>query len=357
VDGESAGSLSFEIVSGKRPNDLPKEVALPTAAELYGRAVAASVLIEKLDEKGRVLDTGSGFFLEGGLLVTAFQAIDGAHSLRIRLSDGGRLQSDAIVAWNRRQDWAVLRVDGAKNAKLRRASDKSVSVGDHCYWLDAKTNGARVISDGQIVGKENHEGWGERLSVSGLFNSIAMGGPVLSERGDVLGLLGGALPEIRRYSGGATLTTTSSVVPVDLISDAPNANPTSLQSLWATNQFTPPVTKGRNISFGMITRGKSQKGKAFSKEMKVEFTPRDGSAAVVIAFQGIEAWKNTVQLRIYDVDNHLLDQGDPIKISLRSGETQERAWNFPMVPTTGIYRADVLVGDEVAWREYFRVSD
>jgi hypothetical protein len=62
-------------------------------------------------------------------------------------------------------------------------------------------------------------------------------------------------------------------------------------------------------------------------------------------------------LRIYDVDNHLLNQGDPVKISLRSGETQERAWNFPLVPNPGIYRADVLVGEEVAWREYFRISE
>ena len=91
--------------------------------------------------------------------------------------------------------------------------------------------------------------------------------------------------------------------------------------------------------------------------MTVDFTPRDGSATVVVAFQGIEAWKSTAQLRIYDVDNHLLNQGEPVKISLRSGETQERAWNFSLVPKQGIYRADVLVGEEVAWREYFRISE
>ncbi len=357
VDGESAGTLSFEIVSAKRPAELPKEAAPPTAAELYGRAVTASVLIEKLDDKGHTLDTASGFFLEDGVLVTAFRAIDGAHTLRIRLSDGSRLQPDAVVAWNRRQDWVLLNVAPGKSAKFRRASDKSVTVGDHCYWLDAKADGARVISDGQIVGKESHEGWGERLSISGLFSSTATGGPVLNDHGEVMGLLGGAIPETRRYAGGETFTMTGSVVPIDLVQADPNATSTPLQSLWATNQFTAPVTRGRNISFGMITQGKPQKGKAFPKEMKVDFTPRDGSATVVVAFQGIEAWKSTAQLRIYDVDNHLLNQGDPVKISLRSGETQERAWNFSLVPKQGIYRADVLVGEEVAWREYFRISE
>lgn len=357
VDGESAGTLSFEIVPARRPAELPREAAPPTAAELYGRAVAASVLIEKLDDKGHTFDTSSGFFLEDGLLVTAFRAIDGAHTLRIRLSDGSHLQPDAVVAWNRRQDWALLNVGPGKRAAFRKASDKSVSVGDHCYWLDAKTDAARVISDGQIVGKESHEGWGERLSISGMFSSTAAGGPVLNDRGDVVGLLGGALPEIRRYVGGETLTMTGSVVPIDLVHAVPNATSTPLQSLWATNQFIAPVTRERSISFGMITQGKPQKGKAFPKEMKVDFTLRDGSATVVVAFQGIEAWKTTAQLRIYDVDNDLLNQGDPVKISLRSGETQERAWNFPLVPKPGIYRADVLVGEEVAWREYFRITE
>ena len=131
VDGESAGTLSFEIVSAKRPAELPKEAAPPTAAELYGQAVAASVLVEKLDDKGNTLDTASGFFLEDGALVTAFRAIDGAHTLRIRLSDGSRLQPDAVVAWNRRQDWVLLNVAPGKSSKFRRASDKSVTVGDH----------------------------------------------------------------------------------------------------------------------------------------------------------------------------------------------------------------------------------
>jgi len=88
VDGESAGSLNFEIVSAKRPEDAVKaEAPPPTAAELYGRAVKASVLIDKLDDKGRRFDTASGFFLESGLVVTSFQAIDGARELRIRLSE------------------------------------------------------------------------------------------------------------------------------------------------------------------------------------------------------------------------------------------------------------------------------
>jgi hypothetical protein len=175
VDGESAGELRFEIVSAKRPADAAKEEPLPSPAQIYASAVAASVSIEKLDSRGQLIGGGSGFFLDGGLLVTTFRVIDGAQTLRIKLSDGSRLQSSEVVGWNRRQDWAILKLTAAKGPKLRKADSASVTVGDHCYWLDTKTDGGRVISDGQIVGKEPHEGWGERYSISGLFNSLAMG--------------------------------------------------------------------------------------------------------------------------------------------------------------------------------------
>ena len=358
VDGESAGTLSFEIVSAKKPADTVKADAPPTPAEIYSRAVKASVLIEKLDAKGQPFDTGSGFFLEDGLLVTAFSAIDGAHALRIGLANGRHLQSNAVAAWNRRQDWALLKVDAGESLRLRTANDQSVTVGDHCYWLDAKPEGGRVISDGQIVGRESHEGWGERFSISGVFNSTAVGGPVLNDHGDVLGLLGGTLPDITRYSGSVRYTITSSAVPIGLIRATPDAAPTALQTLWATNQFTAPMTAIRNISYGMITKGRPEKKKSLvSRVMKVDFTPQDEFATIIVAFQGIEAWKNTVQLQVYDVDNHILIRGDPTKISLRSGETQERIWSFPLSMHPGIYRADVRVGEEVGWREYFRVRE
>src|SRR6267378_5520530 len=349
VDGESAGELRFEIVSAKRPADAVKEEPLPSPAEIYARAVAASASIEKLDSRGQLIGGGSGVFLEDGLLVTTFRVIDGAQTLRIGLSDGSHLQSTEVVGWNRRQDWAILKLTAAKSAKLRKTDSATVTVGDHCYWLDTKPGGGRVISDGQIVGKEPHEGWGERYSISGLFNSSAVGGPVLSERGEVLGLLGGALPESlvrsvlrdsQSYSlGGTTFTMTGSVVPVGLIRSDASAGQTPLQTLWTAGQFTAPVTAERRVSFGMITQGKPQKGKGpLSRERKVDFTHQDEIAPIVIAFQGIEAWKNTV------------------KLSLRSGETQERIWSFPLASMhPGVYRADVLVGDAVAWREYFRV--
>ena len=366
VDGEFAGELRFEIISAKRPAEAVKEAAPPSPAEIYSRTVAATALVEKLDDKGQPIGAGSAFLTADGSVVTAFSVIDGARTLRIQFADGTRVQTDSVVAWNRRQDWVILKVDAGQHAKLQTADKKSWAIGDHCYWLDTKADGGRVMADGQIVGKESREGWGERISLSSIFNTVATGGPLLNERGEVLGLLGGALPESlvpltmnasQAYgSGGTTYSVTGPAIPIDLVVSPPSGTPTSLQTLWAKGQFIPLVSASRNVSFGMITQGKPEKGKApFIKEMKLDFTRQDDVATVYVALRTVEALKSTVQMVMCDADNHVVSSGQPIKISLKRGETQDRYWSFSVaVLHPGVYRADVLVGADVAWRSYFR---
>lgn len=369
VDGEFAGDIRFEIVSAKRPSDAAKEEVLPTPAEIYSRAVAAVAIVEKLDENEQPIGAGSGFLAADNSLLTSFRAIDGAHHLRIQFANGARVQTETVVAWNRRQDWVILKVGADGIPKLNVAAIKSWSVGDHCYWLDTKTDGGRVIADGQIVGKESREGWGDRISLSNTFNIAAAGGPLLNERGEILGFLGGSLPEnlVPRIltdtqvgSGGSTTyAITGSAVPISMIPPTPTGGLATLQALWDGGQFTPPITAARNVAFGMMTRGKPEKGKVpFAKEMKAEFTRQDGSASILVSLQAMEGLKTTAELRVYDVDNRLTSKVEPAKISLRRGESVERYWSFsPSAMRPGIYRADVLLGDAVAWRTFFRIGE
>jgi hypothetical protein len=54
----------------------------------------------------------------------------------------------------------------------------------------------------------------------------------------------------------------------------------------------------------------------------------------------------------------VVSNGEPIKITLRRGETQDRYWSFSVsVLNPGIYRADVFLGESVAWRTNFRVKE
>jgi len=109
----------------------------------------------------------------------------------------------------------------------------------------------------------------------------------------------------------------------------------------------------------MITQGKAQKGKpALIKEMKLDFTRQDDSATNYISLQSMEVMKTVAELRIYDMDNHLISKGEPVKVALRRGEVQESYWSFPLSALQpGVYRADALLGDAVAWRGYFRLRE
>ena len=182
-------------------------------------------------------------------------------------------------------------------------------------------------------------------------------------------MLGGALPEslvpqvprdISAYNAaGATYTITASAIPIRVVVPQSGLTPASLQTFWANGQFTPLVTASRNVTFGMLVQGKPAKGRApFIKEMKYDFTRQDDAATVYIAFQSMEPLKTTVQMRLYDADNHVISNGESIKITLRRGETQDRYWSFSVgVLNLGVYRADVYLGESVAWRAYFRLKD
>ncbi|HEY1470581.1 MAG TPA: hypothetical protein VGF61_16175 [Candidatus Acidoferrum sp.] len=125
----------------------------------------------------------------------------------------------------------------------------------------------------------------------------------------------------------------------------------------------PAVTDARYVIFGMLIQGAkdSPKKKApvpGERELKVNFRRSDASAAALVHFSASDNLKSTSVIKLYDVDNHPVGMGKVDKLNLSHGESLERNWQLPLstlVP--GIYRVDVLIGDSVAWRQYFKLTD
>ncbi len=61
VDGETAGSFSFEIVAGAGKTPVTPTRAPLTAAEIYNQATAGTVFVEKFDSSGKQIERTSGF--------------------------------------------------------------------------------------------------------------------------------------------------------------------------------------------------------------------------------------------------------------------------------------------------------
>ena len=372
VDGEVAGQLTFQIVASAKPADVVKQRALPTPAELYKQATSATVLIENLNEKGGVLRRGSGFFSKDGSVVTSFRTIEGARDLRLVLADGKTLASPSIAAWNRHQDWAILSTAAKGAPTLKFAEGKTWNIGDHCYWLTVKSDGTRILSDGDIVGAQSPASYGERIDISGGYDFAAVGGALLNDQGEVIGVLGGALPEslLHGYAYqtqgdvselvlgvGSGTAIASTVLPQTLPSAA-----VTLQSLWDKGQMMPPVSNAKYVLFGMLSQGEQIKGKHFTavdRSLQVNFRRGDTSATVLIHFANNESFKSTATIKLYDLDNHLIAAGKPEKVGVSRGEVvAERMWQVPISNLlAGIYRVDIEFADGVAWRQFFKVTD
>jgi len=371
VDGEQAGQLAFEIVASTKPADLVKLHALPTPAELYKQATSATVMIENLDNTGHLRRRGSGFFIKDHTVVTSFRTIESANVLRLTFADGKQISSPPIASWNRRQDWAILSSTVQGTSPLRLAETKSWNIGDHCSWLSVKSDGTRILSDGQIVGSQSPSAWGERIDISGGYDFASIGGPLLNDQGEVIGILGGALPEsllhgysyqtsgdVSEFTLGTTggIAIASTLLPQNLPGSA-----VTLEDLWKNGQMMLPVTYSKYVLFGMLSQGERIKGKHFQpaeRSLQVSFHRGDTTASVLIHFQNTESFKSTAAIKLYDLDNHLLASGKPEKVNVARGELAERMWQLPLTNLpAGIYRVDIEVGDGVAWRQFLKLTD
>jgi S1-C subfamily serine protease len=191
IDGEAAGMHSF-IVTGSPIMAAPRStVRQPLSnSEMYKTAMDAAVMIERLAADGSAFGKSSGFWIDDGVVLTTFSALDSARSLRIRNRAGSSVTTDQVLAWNRWQDWAILHVTANTPAKLKRGPSDPVSVGDHSVFPEWGAAGAK-LADGSITGINSFPTAGERLLVASGATSQSVGGALLNEFGDCVGMIVG----------------------------------------------------------------------------------------------------------------------------------------------------------------------
>jgi hypothetical protein len=372
VDGQPAGQISFQVVSSAKPAGVaaatvPGPPPLPTPASIYADSTAAAVNVDSVDINGRVIFRSSGFALQNGTILTSFRSIDGANLVRIHLPTGTAIALPAIFAWDRHQDWVVLATNLNTSSKLKLAEPGSWTIGDHCYWLNVRPDGTRVFADGQIVGLPT-TAWGDRIDTSDGYSTPAAGGPLLNDRGEVIGILGGALPEslvgymmqapsesVVTFSVGGGIAVPATVLPQTLPASA-----VPLQELWSKELMTPTLTGSKYVVYGMLTQGSGKDSKALptDRELKLQFQRADRLANVLILFSNAESFKSTALIKVYDTDNHVRVSSKPETITVNRGERAERVWQVPLANLPlGVYRVDVELKEGVAWRQYFKLTD
>jgi hypothetical protein len=372
IDGEPAGTLSF-VITGSPVAQAPPPPQPLSLADLYRKATDATVTVEKLTPDGVSVDKSSGFWIGDGQILTAFESIDGAASLRISLPSGGQTTTDQVLAWNRWQDWAVLKVDAKPKLFLKRTSNLAPNVGDRCSFLEWSAVGSK-LTDGSITGTNSFPRAGARLLVASGVSPQSIGGALLDEFGNYVGVIGGSIVPsanpirilyLLNDSGNPSATldfdTTGLAVPLSLLPNLPlTTAPTSLGELSDRGEFAPLLVKSNSVQYMMVTNavGKDSGNIPLPRNSKQIFSKRESKASVYVNWQTSTKEKVVCGLRFFSADNKLIGSSKQQDVTLAPGRYASTTWDFPLAQLPpGIYRVDLLINGKTSGREFIRITD
>jgi hypothetical protein len=357
VDGELSGTHTFEL---KGAADVASVREMPTA-ELYRQGLAAIATVESQGAAGQLLASGPAVAIGGDHLLTSFWTIEGAASLRFVLGDGRRVETREMLAWNRRQDWALVSLNGHGLKPLPRAEPRLWAVGDRYWVIDSLEDGGRVIQEASIVGTDPASPGRPRLN-----SGHAAGSPVLDGQGRLFGVVAGSGPEARLGSTGLSILLGakqlrgSLIVPLDSVAVPATAAATPLSQLMASGQFLRPLSLDQRHVISGVFAGRVERSGAVPMPMdqRAVFSRREEEVSVFVQWDPHQKKDAQMRFEIYDLDNSRLGAGRPVKIKLRPGQYLFSTWTFRIADLPpGTYRVDLLLDDSPIWRGYVRVTD
>lgn len=370
IDGEPAGSHPFEFVSSEpaKAEAVPASPKLPSLDEIYLSVGKSLVWIYKVAAAGVRTDTSLGFVIAKGQVATAFQAIDETVRVEVEFADGRKLSTEEVLACNRLQDWALLKIDTRTTPVLRKMEGATVPVGERYLVFNVEHERARVIGGVDITGKRTVPGFGDRIQLAPAPSREAVGGPLLNPSGLVAGIIGGSVTPGSRFSRKAMSISRALwsrtdgeivAIPIGAVSNPSGSGSSTFRSLLDSGVLTPPLTPIPSLVFGGSAKTISKTPNDMSTSDTSEFSHKDKSAWIYTLWQKKEkTGKGMVSAKFYDYRNHLLVNVTPKKLSLPDGPPSRVAFDFALAGLpAGVYRADVLWNGEPAWRTFFTIID
>jgi hypothetical protein len=370
IDGSAAGVHRFEIVVSSRAAPPAVTRAPTTPADAYDRMRAATVLVEKLDDRGEVRAVASGVIAQAGRVLTAFSALDGAVGVRITSSRGETTDVQEMLAFDRWGDWALLAVPPTLGRALEIEPTRTWKVGDHVYALSGASNGARTLIELNIAGIQEHASAGDRFTLSLPLTGDAIGGPVVNDYGAVIGFLTGqpmpgiSTVEFRTVGFRSTIGAENSIGGVTLVRPWPQlptgeSAPTAFATLLGDGRFTPLLGPGRQeVLRGSFAQQVKKSAILFDPiGEKDVFSQRAGTFALMLNFDPKNKVRTDAVFRIYSLEGKLVGQSKPLKVRLDAGRASAVSWTLEAsVMPPAVYRVDVVFGAEPVWRGYLKVT-
>jgi len=361
VDGQPGGTHTFALVGpdGAIPPAAPKAPIPLTRTEMATRVLSAAVSVEAVDANDHVLGQGPGTLLNDNTVATAFGIINGAVKIRVKGAGGRAVELTDLLGYDRRRDWALLGVSGVAGPDGILKTAAPPAVGTQCATVSASAGGAFAVTSCEVVGVNEYPEAGLRLSLS-LYNGNATpGAPLVNEFGELVGVIsegltpgaGARIMTMRELQAPPTLAIPSVAL------EKAGGTPMPLANLAARGVFTPPVVMARHVlSGGFASKIFRDGGRTQPVDQRTEFSTQDAVMTVFVTWDPKEKLKTVLMLRLFDQENRLLGETKPMKTTLQMRSLPFTTWEMKVPPAPGLYRVDVLVGSDVAWRGFFTVA-
>jgi serine protease Do len=135
--------------------------------------------------------SGSGFFIDGGYIVTNNHVVDNARKLRVRFEDGEEVEG-RLVGSDSKTDLAVIKVDPKHARKSLTWGDSDrTRAGDNVFTIGAPFSLGNTVTAGIISARGRDIGSGpydDYLQIDAPINPGNSGGPMFNAAGEVIGV-------------------------------------------------------------------------------------------------------------------------------------------------------------------------
>ncbi len=130
---------------------------------------------------------GSGFAVGENCIISNAHVISDPSEVVVR-TYGGEAYAAIIIGMDERRDIAVLGVEGVTLQYLKLADQDELRVGDDVFAVGAPKSMAYTLTKGILSAKDRMIGSDSYFQLDAAINEGNSGGPLLNERGEVLGV-------------------------------------------------------------------------------------------------------------------------------------------------------------------------
>lgn len=157
------------------------------STDVVNKVFPATVLITAEDKNGQPQSLGSGFLITPNIIATNYHVIENSHSGFVKFVNKDNIyEIEGVVGYDVAYDLALIKV-GINDGTPLQLKSPSVDIGEKVFAIGNPLGLEGTISDGIVSGLREFDKFSV-LQISAPISPGNSGGPVVNEKGEVIGV-------------------------------------------------------------------------------------------------------------------------------------------------------------------------